>query len=85
MFDGADQTIKRFVMSDDNGWCPDSTTPTSSWALNLPGMASWEDNVALRMDPDNDNVMFIQGTWTSKVAKATLNSSKNGFTYNWDI
>ena len=37
------------------------------------------------MDPDNDNVMFIQGTWTSKVAKATLNSSKNGFTYNWDI
>ena len=34
---------------------------------------------------DNDNVMFIQGTWTSKLAKATLNGSKNGFTYNWDI
>ena len=85
MFDDDDRTIKRFVMSDDNGWCPDSTTPTSSWALNLPGMASWENNVALRMNPDDDNVMFIQGTWTSKVAKATLNSSKNGFTYNWDI
>ena len=85
MFDGSDKMIKRFTMSNNSGWCPDSTTPTSSWALNLPGMMSWENNVALRMDPDDDNVMFIQGTWTSKLAKATLNGSKNGFTYNWDI
>ena len=85
MFDENDKKIKRFTMSDNSGWCPDSTTPTSSWALNLPGMVSWENNVALRMDPDDDNVMFIQGTWTSKLAKATLNAAKDGFTYNWDI
>ena len=85
MFDENDKKIKRFAMSDNSGWCPDSTTPTSSWALNLPGMADWESNVCLRIDPDDDNVMFIQGTWTSKLAKATLNTAKDGFTYNWDI
>ena len=72
MFDENDKKIKRFTMSDNSGWCPDSTTPTSSWALNLPGMASWESNVALRMDPDDDNVMFIQGTWTSKLALSLI-------------
>ena len=85
MFDRNDKMIKRFTMSDDSGWCPDSTTPTSSWLLNFPGMNDFEGNVGLRMDPDDDNVIFIQPTWTSKLGKATLNASKNGFTYNWDI
>jgi type IV pilus assembly protein PilY1 len=84
-FNTGDQQIRRFAMSDDGGWCPDSTTSTSSWLLNMPGMDDWENNVGLRMDPDNDNVIFIQASWTSKMAKATLNSSKNGFTYDWDI
>ena len=89
MFDrnggGGNQQIRRFALSNNDGWCPDSTTPTSSWLLNFPGMSDWEGNVALRINPDNDNELFIQGSWTSKMARASLNSSKTGFIYDWDI
>jgi len=89
MFDrnggNGNQQIRKFAMSDDNGWCPDTTTATSSWLLNFPGMNNSEGNVGLRMNPANDNVMFIQGSYSGKMSKATLNPTKTGFTYDWNI
>ena len=84
---GGDQQIRKFAMSDDNGWCPDTITATSSWLLNFPGMSSWEGNVALRMDPANDNEIFIQTSYTNKLGRVSLNATKTGFDlpYDWDI
>ena len=42
---------------------------------------SWgfEWNVALRMHPSNDNVMFLQTSNADQIGRANLNAAKDGF------
>ena len=79
--------IRRYELTlADGNYCPSQTTPNAKWnfaeGANGP---SWgfEWNVALRMHPSNDNVMFVQTSGASQIGKANLNATKDGFS-SWD-
>ena len=79
--------IRRYELTlADGNYCPSQTTPNDQWdfaeGANGP---SWgfEWNVALRMHPSNDNVMFLQTSNADQIGKANLNAAKDGFS-SWD-